>query len=162
MLRRSAAKRSTYPIQCWLSRGGNGKLPFIQAQLKARITASNHQRATRRRSGCLPKSRPRTADPAKLASPTTTRKASLEITNTSITTRLLFKVSYLRTPSTATVSFTSYSLDCAMNFRTGAHFTFRSLTLPGDISLVTVTGFVTLWNVESPVTVYCWSLTFWT
>ena len=53
-------------------------------------------------------------------------------------------------------------LDCAMNFRTGAHFTFRSLTLPGDISLVTVTGFVTLWNVESPVTVYCWSLTFWT
>src|SRR5260221_14349510 len=33
-----------YPIQCWLSRGGNGQLPFTQAQLKARITAKNHQR----------------------------------------------------------------------------------------------------------------------
>ena len=92
MLRRSAAKRSTYPIQCWLSRGGNGQPPFTQAQLKARITASNHQSATRRRSGCLTKSRPRTADPAKLASPTTSRKASLEIAKASIIPRLLVTV----------------------------------------------------------------------
>jgi hypothetical protein len=74
MLRRSAAKRLTYPIRCLLSRGGNGQIPFTEAQLKARISASNHQSATHRRSGCLTKSRPRTADPAKLASPTTSKK----------------------------------------------------------------------------------------